>query len=74
MEKSFENSTKNSVDLLENHHDERFMYIYIFSGIILTTVVITLSRSFMFFSVSFFSALEHSSCVDNLSEPNCNKQ
>lgn len=32
--------------------NERLMYIYIFTGIILSTVLVTLIRSFIFFTVS----------------------
>lgn len=35
-----------------SHNNERLMYIYIFTAIILSTVVITLFRSFLFFAVS----------------------
>lgn len=40
------------------HNDERLMYIYVFTGIIITTVIITLFRSFLFFNVSrqFFNS------------------
>lgn len=34
------------------NNDERLMYIYVFTAIVLATVIITLFRSFLFFAVS----------------------
>lgn len=44
------------------HDNDRLMYIYVFTAIIVATVIITLIRSFIFFSVNrlshnFFSSL-----------------
>lgn len=41
-------------DILRNltQHNERLFYIYVFTGIIVTTVIITLIRSFIFFNVN----------------------
>lgn len=36
-------------------NNDRLMYIYIFTAIVLSTVIITLFRSFYFFAVSHFA-------------------
>lgn len=37
------------------HNSDRLMYIYVFTAIIITTVIITLIRSFIFFNVSILA-------------------
>lgn len=34
------------------HNDERLTYIYVFTAIVVATVIITLIRSFIFFTVN----------------------
>lgn len=36
-----------------SNNNERLMYIYIFTALVVSTVVITLFRSFLFFAVSW---------------------
>lgn len=43
------------------NNDERLMYIYVFTAIVLATVIITLFRSFLFFAVSRIKSLEYTS-------------
>lgn len=52
-------------DLLRSatHNNDRLMYIYVFTAIVITTVIITLIRSFIFFNVSVQSASNQSSKI-----------
>lgn len=40
------------------HNNDRLLYIYVFTAIVITTVIITLIRSFIFFSVNITTSMK----------------
>lgn len=63
MQDTKENVTADAVQMndtipeqldIRNMDDERLIDIYIFTGLTVATIVITLARSFLFFNVSSF--------------------